>query len=73
MQLIKQILDTFNQQILERSKGSTVFTVFEQTGLSKDPDETLQSATSHQGLQCLPHIQQFLDTTSGSKLYLFKF
>ena len=40
---------------------------------SVDPDEMLQNAASHQGLHCLPIIQQFLDTTSGSKLYLFKF
>ena len=39
---------------------------------SKDPNETPQSAASHQGLHCLPLIQQFFDT-SGSKLYLFKF
>ena len=38
-----------------------------------DPDETPQNAASHQGLHCLPLIQQVLDTTSGSKLYLFKF
>ena len=30
-----------------------------------------QNAASHQGLHCLPLIQQFLDTTSGSKLYKF--
>ena len=40
---------------------------------SVDPDEMPQNAASHQGLHCLPLIQQFLDTTSGSKLYLFKF
>ena len=36
---------------------------------SVDPDETPQNAASHQGvhcLHCLPLIQQFLDTTSGS-------
>ena len=37
-----------------------------------DPDERLQNAASHQGLHCLPLIQQFLGTTCGSKLYLFK-
>ena len=37
---------------------------------SIDPDE---NAASHQGLPCLPLIQQVLDTTSGSKFYLFKF
>ena len=31
---------------------------------SVDPDETPQNAASHQGLYCLPLIQQ-----SGSKLY----
>ena len=37
---------------------------------SIDPDETLQNAASHPGLHCLPLIQQFLDTTSGSELYM---
>ena len=40
---------------------------------SVDPDEKLQNAASHQGLHCLPLIQPFLDTASGSKLYGFKF
>ena len=40
---------------------------------SVDPDETLQNAASHLGLHSLPLIQQFLDTTSDIKLYLFKF
>ena len=40
---------------------------------SVDPDETPQNAASHQGLHWLPLNQQFLDTASGSKLYLFKF
>ena len=40
---------------------------------SLDSDETPRNAASHQSLHCLPLIQQFLDTTSGSKLYLFKF
>ena len=40
---------------------------------SVNPDEMLQNAASHQGLHCLPLFQQFLDKTSGSKLYLFKF
>ena len=44
--------------------------VFEQRDLrnSVDPDEMPQNAASHQGLHCLLLIQQFLDTTSGSKL-----
>ena len=37
---------------------------------SVDPDENV---VSHQGILCLPLIQLFLDTTLGSKLYLFKF
>ena len=47
--------------------------VFRQTGLSKQcgPRSEPQNAASHQGLICLPLIQQFLDTASGSKLYLF--
>ena len=40
---------------------------------SVDPDEMLQNAASHQGLNCLSLIQIFLDTTSGGKLYLYKF
>ena len=40
---------------------------------SVDLDEMLQNVASPQGLHCLPFIQQFLDTKSGSKLYLFKF
>ena len=40
---------------------------------SIDPDEMLLKAASHQGLLCLPLIQHFLNTTSGSKLYLFKY
>ena len=40
---------------------------------SVDPDEMQQKAASHQGLPCLPLIQQFLDTTTGSKLNLLKF
>ena len=40
---------------------------------SVDPNETPQNAASHLGQHCLPLIQQFLDTSSGSKLYLFKF
>ena len=39
---------------------------------SVDPDGTPQNAAFHLCLHCLPLIQQFLDTTSGSKLYLFK-
>ena len=40
---------------------------------SVDPDETPQIAASHQDLHCLQLIQHFLETTSSSKLYLFKF
>ena len=40
---------------------------------SVDPDEMPQNVASHQGLHSLPLIQQFLDTTSGSILYFFKF
>ena len=49
--------------------------LFRQTGMSKsvDLDEMLQNAASHLGLHCLPIIQQFLDTTMGSKFYLLKF
>ena len=39
---------------------------------SIDPDKTPQNA-SHLGVHCLPLIQHFLDTTSGSELYWFKF
>ena len=40
---------------------------------SLDPDEMSHSVASHQCLHYLPLIQQFLDTTLGTKLYLFKF
>ena len=40
---------------------------------SVDPDETPQNVAPHQCLNCLLLIQQFLDTTSVSKLHLFKF
>ena len=40
---------------------------------SIEPDEMPQNAASHLGLHWLPLIQQFLDTTSGSELYWFKF
>ena len=38
---------------------------------SVDPE--MQNAASYQDLHCLPLIQLFLDTTLGSKSYLFKF
>ena len=40
---------------------------------SVDPDETPLNAASHQGLRYLPLILQFLDKTSDSELYSFKF
>ena len=40
---------------------------------SIDPDEIPQNAASHQGLHCLPQIQQLLETKFCSKLYFFKF
>ena len=51
---------------------TTVFTICVQTDRqawanSLDPD------AASLGLPCLPLIQQFLDTTSGSELYWFKF
>ena len=39
---------------------------------SVEPDELQQTAVSHQGLHCLSLIQQFLDTTLGNKLFMFK-
>ena len=38
---------------------------------SVDPDKTPRNAASHQGLYCLPFTQQYLDTISVGKLYLF--
>ena len=38
-----------------------------------DPDQMPQNAASDQGLHCLPLIQQFLHTSTDSKLDLFKF
>ena len=41
---------------------------------SVEPDGYMpQNAASNSGLHCLSLIEQFLDTTLGSKLYLFKF
>ena len=40
---------------------------------SVDPEEMPQNVASNQSLHCLPLIQQFLDTTPVSNLYLFKF
>ena len=39
---------------------------------SVDPDEMPQNVVSHLGLHCLPLIQQFLDTTLGSKSNMLK-
>ena len=47
----------------------TIFTICIRTDR---PEQTVYVA-SHLGLHCLPLIQQFLDTTSGSDLYWFKF
>ena len=38
--------------------------------ISADPDKTPQNAMSHQGLHCLPLIQQFLDAPLSSKITL---
>ena len=53
----------------------TLLYVFDRTGLSKQCRTQMRrrNAASHQDLHCLPLIQLFLDTTLGSKLYLFKF
>ena len=40
---------------------------------SIDPDQMLQNVASAKGLYCLPLIQMFLDTSTGSKMDLFKF
>ena len=37
------------------------------------PDQMPQNAGSDQGLHCLTLVQQFLDTSAGSKTDLFKF
>ena len=51
----------------------TIFTLCIWTDRPKQNGADPGSAASHQGLHCLQLIQQFLDTTTGSKLYLFKF
>ena len=38
---------------------------------SVDPDQMPQNVASDQGLHCLPLIQHFLDTSTGSKIRLF--
>ena len=40
---------------------------------SVDLDEIPLNAASHQGIHCSQISQQFLDTTTDSKLHLFKF
>ena len=40
---------------------------------SGDPDQMPHFAASDQGLHCMPLIQQFLDTSTSSKMDLFKF
>ena len=63
-----------SQNLLRRNTVNTVNILDRQARAnSVDPDKTLQNVASHQGVQSLPRIQQFLNTTSGSKLYLFKF
>ena len=42
-------------------------------GNSVNPEKMPQNMASHQGLHCLPLIKKFLNTTSGSILYLVKF
>ena len=51
----------------------TLLYVFDLTSLNKQcrPRWDAANAASHQGLHCLPLIQLFLDTTLGSKLYLY--
>ena len=45
-----------------------------QTSVSSvDQDETPQNAAFHLGLHLLSLIQQYLNTASGSNLYLFKY
>ena len=50
-----------------------LFTVCPVCVNSVNPGDPADDVVSHQGWHCLPLIQQFLDTTSHSKLYLFKF
>ena len=45
---------------------------YEQTEYT-DTALTPQNVDSNQNLHCLPLIQQFLDTSTGSKMHLFKF
>ena len=58
-----------------RAKVYHIYIIYSDTQTwpnSEDPDEMPKKTASHQGLHCLPLIQQFLVTTSGSKLYLFR-
>ena len=69
----KCLLQKHGDEGVKQVQQYHIYLMYSDTGLSKQcrPNEMLQNAASHQGLHCLPHIQQFLDTTS--KLYLFKF
>ena len=66
-------------KMVHRSVYKTVYRIYhmysdrQAWANSIDPDETPQNAASHLGLHSLTLIQQFLDTTSGSELYWFKF
>ena len=56
-----------------KSDLSTVFNLYsdrQARANSVDSDEMPQNAMSHHGLHCLPLIQQFLHTTSGSFFYV---
>ena len=64
----------FSEKLISHTKReSTIFTVYIRTDRPEQTDEILQNAVSRHSLHCLPMTHQFSDTTSGSKLYLFKF
>ena len=51
----------------------TKHTILRQTGLSKQCRPRSDAMASDQDLHCLPFIKQFLDTTAGSTMDVFKF
>ena len=74
VQILKVNMDFYSwAQIITTYRINRIYSDRQAFANSVDPDETSQNAASHQGLHCLSLIYQFLDTTSGSKLYSLKF
>ena len=63
-------------QFLKVYKDYHIYPVYSESQagtICVDPDQMPQNVASDQGLHCLPLIQQFLDTSTDSKIDLFRF